>query len=254
MTTPYVVHGARLVAEKPDRGPCWDGEKACRVGLDHRRRRKTGPPWGWVAVLRCTVHRRAFTGYPPGHVPYGPVPVVALAPDGVQLEDDVETLFTAGIVAAANEPELWPRAEAAEGATRSTQIRRVERGASLVGLCESPAGTSTAAAVTHAPCGALVEATRALSAARGLRGRAPIVARVFRDLARRAGRALMDRLAVVGHLAGLWGAPYRWDTRRARLIALGEAFWPRAAAGTRGASPSSSRSGGTHDLGVRDPP
>jgi hypothetical protein len=43
----------------------------------------------------------------------------------------------------------------------------------------------------------------------------------------------MDRLAICGHLAGLWGAPYRWDPCHERLVALGRAFLERRAPGTR---------------------
>jgi hypothetical protein len=258
VTTPYRVSETDLVAEKPARGPCWDGT-ACRVGLNHRRRRKAGPPWGWVAVMRCAAHRCAFTVYPPGHVPYGPVPVVLLAPDGgpaVSVADDdaAEGLFVAALDTTRKEPRLWPRAEA-EGATRTTQVRRVERGAALLGLLEGQgAGASVVAAAGHTPCGALVETSRDLAAASGLLGRGPLVATSFRELVKRAGRAVMDRLAVLGHLAGLWGEPYRWEPTRGRLLALGRAFWTRPPAGTSGPSTASRAADATHETGARSPP
>lgn len=237
VTTPYRVRGETLAAAKPDRGPCWDGAAECQVSLDHHRRRKTGPPWGWVAVMRCAPHRSAFTAYPPGHVPYGRVPLVALAPDGGTPESDGDppgkTLFTAARDCDGEAPRLWPRA-GADDSTRSTQARRVDRAAELLGLVDGAGpSVSVVGAITHLPCGALMEARRAVSAARGLLDRAREVAAIFCDLEPRAGRALMDRLAVCGHLAGLWGAPYRWDPRHGRLVALGRAFRERRAPGTR---------------------
>lgn len=184
--------------------------------------------------MRCTVHGRAFTAYPPGHVPYGQVALVVLAPDGgPALSDDeaaVEHLFAAATDAAREEPALWPRQEAS-GATRTTQERRIARGAEILGLVEGVGpGADVAAAVTHLPCGGLVEATRALAAARGLMARGLWIARTFGELLERAGRAVMDRLAVLGYLAGRWGKPYRWEPNRGRLLALGQAFWgPRRA-------------------------
>lgn len=259
VTTPYCVKEAEFAAERPTRGPCWDDTEPCRVGLDHRRQRKTGPPWGWVAVMRCVVHGRAFTVYPPGHVPYGQVPLVPIAPDGgpaISTDDEaaVATLFDAARDAARDEPALWPREEA-PGATRSTQARRLERSAEILGLIEGVGpGADVAAAVTHLPCGGLVETTRELAAASGLMARGRQVARTFRELVKRAGRAVMDRLAVLGHLTGCWGEPYRWDPNRGRLLALGKAFWAPLRAGTQGSQPSPPTGGSTHDPGVRKPP
>lgn len=34
------------------------------------------------------------------------------------------------------------------------------------------------------------------------------------------GGAISDRLSVAGHVAGLWGPPYRWDADRRQLVAL----------------------------------
>jgi hypothetical protein len=54
---------------------------ACRISVHHLRHRKTGPCFP-IAVLRCAVHRGAFTVYPLGHRPYGRVGLAPVFPDG----------------------------------------------------------------------------------------------------------------------------------------------------------------------------
>lgn len=205
--------------------------------------------------MRCAAHRLAFTVYPPGHVPYGPVPLVELAPDGGDATGESETLFDAAAEAAHEEPRLWPRQEAPDpGATRSTQARRVARGALLLGLAAPRTSVELAAAVSQLPRGALVEARERVASTAGLIARSREVAKTFTALSERAKRALMDRLAVLGHLAGCWGPPYRWVPRTGRLLALGSAFWQRGGAGRAARRQGSSASGGTHDFAAREPP
>lgn len=102
-----------------------------------------------------------------------------------------------------------------------------------VGLVGATPGPDLAAAVTHLPCGVLVETRQRLAESRALPAWGRAVAGFVRDLARRAGRALMDRLAVLGHLAGRWGRPYRWVVRGGRLLELGRPFWESTERGTR---------------------
>lgn len=231
MTTPYVIEGGRLVAIVPERGPCWRGDTPCAIGLDHERRRKTGPSFGWVAVMRCSRHRLAFTVYPAGHFPYGRVPLVALAPDGTELADGGSSLLDA---AADARETRWPRDSAPDDlAVATTQRRRVEEAATLLGLGVGATTPMTAAAVLHVAEGRLVEGARRLSESRDLVTLGREVMALVETLARRGGRWLMDRFALLGHLAGWWGRPWRWIARPGRLLALGEAFWP----GTRGRAP-----------------
>jgi hypothetical protein len=226
VTTPYLVSEAGTAAVIPARGPCWkgDGEKPCSVGLDHKRRRKTGPPQGWVAVARCSSHRLAFTVYPAGHIPYGRAPLVVLAPDG----SDVAGGVSSGAMAAATdarEGKLWPREEAVD-AVQATQRRRILEAATLLGLAAGELDAAVAAAVLHLPTGRLVEVAQRLSEARDLVTWGREVSGLVEMLARRGGRWLMDRFAVLGHLAGRWGRPWRWASQgAARLLPLGMPFW-----------------------------
>jgi len=224
-----------MAAVIPARGPCWkgSGEEPCSIGLDHKRRRKTGPQHGWVAVMRCSRHALAFTAYPAGHVPYGRAPLVVLAPDG----SDVAGGVLSGAMAAAKdarEGRLWPREEAVD-AVQATQRRRVLEAATLLGLAASEPDAAIAAAVLHLPTGRLVEVARRLSEVRDLVTWGCEVSGLVETLARRGGRWLMDRFAVLGHLAGRWGRPWRWVSQGgARLLPLGRPFWP---AGTRSGKP-----------------
>ena len=56
-------------------------EGRCEIAVHHRRERKTGPEFA-VLVLRCRTHRRAFTLYPLGQVPYGRMAVAPVSCDG----------------------------------------------------------------------------------------------------------------------------------------------------------------------------
>lgn len=225
VTTPYLVSEAGTAAVIPARGPCWtgDGEEPCVLGLHHKRRRKTGPPFGWVAVVRCSKHKRAFTVYPAGHVPYGRVPLVVLAPDG----SDVAGGPSSGAMTAATdarEGKRWPREEAPDEVA-TTQRRRILEGATLLGLAASAPDAAVAAAVLHLPTGRLVEIARRLAESHDLVTWGREVSDLVETLARRGGRWLMDRFAVLGHLAGWWGRPWRWVPRGGRFLALGEQFW-----------------------------
>lgn len=225
MTTPYLVSETGTVAVIPARGPCsrGDGEEPCTIGLHHVRKRKTGPPFGWVAVMRCSSHGLAFTAYPAGHVPYGRVPLVVLAPDG----SDVARAGSSGALAAATDARAgrrWPREEAPDEVA-TTQRSRVREAATLLGLAASEPDAAVAAAVLHLPTGRLVEIAQRLSESHDLVTWGREVSALAEELARRGGGWLMDRFAVLGHLAGWWGRPWRWSSRCRRLLALGEPFW-----------------------------
>jgi hypothetical protein len=57
------------------------GNAACELVVHHWRERKAGPQIP-VMVMQCKTHRRAFTLYPLGHIPYGRVAVAPVGLDG----------------------------------------------------------------------------------------------------------------------------------------------------------------------------
>jgi hypothetical protein len=261
VTTPYWVSPEGTVAVLPGRGSCWDRDRPCQVERHDRRARKTGPEWGWVAVARCRAHGRAFTIYPPGHVPYGRVPLVELAPDGSAVRRNErdgpspvpETLLLAASDAAKG--KRWPREEAREGSVRSTQRRRVALAAVFFGLLSGKTPrVDTVAAVTQLPEGVLVETIQVLAASSDFELWGRKVTSVAVDLADRAGRVVMDRLAVLGHLAGSWGRPFRWEPRSGRLLKLGQTFWRTGSPGTDAPELKEQASSRLHDYGARASP
>jgi len=262
VTTPYVARDGKIEPVIPLRGPCWTRATPCEIKLHDRRKRKTGPPWGWIAVARCATHSFTFTLYPPGQVPYGRSAWVDLAPDGSELgldpsEDEPEAApeFTAAADAAAG--TRWPRDSAPEppGAVRSTQRRRVARAATLLGLApDAPVGRETVAAVSGLAAGELVEVADCLAASSDLTVWGREVTALLAALARRSGRALMDRIAVLGHLSGWWGRPFRWAPPRGQLLELGRSFWTDKQPGTACPAGATKPSQLFHDFGPRVPP
>jgi len=222
-----------------------------------------GIPWGLVAVAKCRTHGLVFTLYPPGCVPYGREPYVELAPDGSALARDPggsESALSPGYFAAAfdaAEGVLWPMdsAPTPPDAVRSTQRRRVSRLATLLGLAPGVSPDPSAVAdVTGLPAGNLLEVASALAIVRDLTHRGRQARDVLLRLAGRVGRALMDRLAVLGHLAGRWGPPYRWRSHVASLIELGRPFWRPLPPGTAPGSGASTGGKRIHDFGHSRPP
>jgi hypothetical protein len=262
VTTPYRLGDGGYAPDLPERGPC-EEEGPCRIGVHHERGRKTGIPWGWLSVARCARHRRAFTLYPPGHVPYGRTAWADLAPDGSGIERGCgeEAVAPAegyfGAARDAGRGERWARdsAPGLEDCVRSTQRRRVQRAQILLGLeAGQGLGAQVVAAVTGLAAGDLVEACGALVGTRSLVLRGGEIGRVLERLARQSGRALMDRFAVLGHVAGLWGAPYRWLPRPGLLLDLARPFRRRDVVGRR-ACPSPAAAGrSVNDIGARAPP
>ena len=263
VTTPYKSENGRIRAVIPACCPHADDGPPCRVRIHHDRRRKTGIPWGSVAVAECVRHGLVFTLYPPGHVPYGRDAYVELGPDGSALErepGDSKSAVSSGYFVAvhdAAEGALWPvdSAPRLPDAVRSTQRRRVSRATTLLGLKEGfPPGPETVASVTGLSAGALLEMASGLTLVGDLRRRGRQARDVLLQLARCSGRALMDRLAVLGHLAGRWGHPYRWRSAIAALIELGRPFWRPGPPGTLGRSGLSTGGESIHDFAYSLPP
>jgi hypothetical protein len=145
-----------------------------------------------------------FTVYPPGHVPYGRVAVVAADPEGRTIAGDVldDTLFGAAVEASSETSH-------AGRTPRRTLARRLELCAALLAI------TETADAVRASIAGALWlpqlrvrEIAQRYALGRRLRERAR---EVLSLLAQVSQHRLRTGVLIAGHIAGLWGRPSRWD-------------------------------------------
>lgn len=211
MQAPYEADAeGRLVPALPAQCPLGEDGSGCRVGVHHWRPRKTGPGFA-LAVARCHAHGCTFTVYPPGHVPYGRVPVVAVDAAGRAVRGAPEqrwqpTVFGAALDAAAG--QRWP--EHGGPWHRRTQGRWLERGATLLGLSAetTPKRAELIASALSVPLLALTEAARSYRhAGRSWVARAAAVADVLRRVAVSASGGVL----VSGQIGGLWGRPSRWD-------------------------------------------
>ena len=224
--TPYVEGpDGRLVAKVPSEGPCRElDDVACRVVIDHHRRRKTGPEFP-LAVLRCGRHgRRAFTAYPPGYVPYGRQRMAPVAVDGsvVQVEgsDGIEpyaaTAFGAAIDAARG--RAWPRE--GRGPWWSVQGRWLARLVRWVGVAVDldEALRGVVAALLGVAQLVLLEGARQIAAQGGYRQRGRAVVAVLECLG--SGASVADRLVAAGAEVGLWPRALRWHVDAKRLRAV----------------------------------
>ena len=237
--TPYTANADGVMdASMPSRCTRHQaGDAPCSVRVDHRRERKTGPRFA-LTVARCRLHRRAFTLYPPGHVPYGRVAIAPVSADGALLTDApsseptaeeppiaqpsfLDTVFGAAIDATAG--RAWPREHPARPAHWRTQGRRLLQGARLVGIAPTTAHDEVRhreqmARRLGVPTLLLVEQARRWNEARGYRQRGAAIALVLAEL--EASRRVSDRLLSAGTLAGLWGRPSRWEPDRRVLHRL----------------------------------
>jgi hypothetical protein len=228
--TPYVANAEGvMVASMPSM--CMRhkvGDAPCRLWVDHRRARKTGPCFP-LTVVHCGLHGKAFTLYPPGHVPYGRVAMApvstggALVKEGASGEDTPGetpiaqldwpgTVFGAAIDAA--EGRAWPRAHPACPAHWRTQGRRLLRGARLLGIGPTTADDGLPhreqmARRLGVPTLLIVGQALRWRDARGYRERGAAISGVLAEM--QASRAISDRLMCAGEVEGLWGRPRRWD-------------------------------------------
>lgn len=224
IVTPYVSgRGGVLVPALPAEGPCGDaGEGPCRITVHHFRERGTGPCHP-LTVVRCAVHRQAFTLYPPGHVPYGRKAIALSAPDGSAITPLPETaadpviapwswtLFEAALDAHIG--HAWPRdGEGGRGAPSwRTQRRHLARGARLLGVDPALDETtrSQVARELGVPLGLLCEGADTVRRAPGYRSLGRAQAAVLCALA--WGPTVWRRLAVTGHRTTVWGPPHAWE-------------------------------------------
>jgi hypothetical protein len=212
------------------------GDPACVLVVHHLRERKAGPQVP-VTVMQCRTHRRAFTLYPLGHIPYGRVAVAPVTLDG-------QVLF-----ATESEPTAGDRRSPAWRATQlgaafaaidvptvkltdrrwwTTQTpERLAHSAALLGIhpaLQAPQADAIAFRL-EIPRLVLREAADAYAAARGRAARGRVLIGVLDQLG--ADVCLLDRMLAAGACAGCWGTVTRWD--RASRGARGRVFPGRGA-------------------------
>jgi len=216
VVTPYRPGpGGVLQPDIPTAGPCaGQSSDPCKLNTDHRRERCTGPCFP-LTVMRCRRHKRAFTLYPPGHVPYGRVAIVVVAPDGSPIrgegkaEGHAATLFAAAQDAA--QGKAWFREHVGSTARWwGTQLRRITLAAHLLALAPSvPVRQREHVADVLSLDGLLLsEQAQCFRAARGYQQRGAAVCSVLDAVPQ--STFLPERLIACGTLADLWGRAYRW--------------------------------------------
>ncbi len=193
----------------------------CKLNVNHRRERSTGPCFP-LTVLRCRPHKRSFTLYPPGHVPYGRIAIAPVAPDaspirGKEVAERYRgTLFEASLDAAERKP--WHREHA--GSTDrwwGTQLRRLALAAQLLALAPGVASRrrEEVAEIVGVDLLLLREQAQKMLHAQGYQQRGAAVLEVLDAVPQ--GSFLPERLLECGYLAGCWGAPHRWLPQSATL-------------------------------------
>jgi len=194
----------------------------CKVNLDHMRERKTGPCFA-LCVMRCRVHRKGFTIYPPGHVPYGQKSVAPVAPDGSWITGQsgakrfAGTFFDAALDAADN--HAWPHASY-DGDLHPrfrTQLRHLDRAALLLGIKpdidvylreETSNILSVPGQVLHDSAGLVQEQS-------GYRMLGIAICNVLEMIPETA--SIFERVAEAGAVASLWPTADYWDCQHHRL-------------------------------------
>ena len=213
-----------------------DDSAVCRIGLNHRRARLTGPRFP-LDVVACSGHRRAFTVHPLGHFAYGREAMAVISLDGAAVAPPPEltaspheqTFFKAAADAALG--QAWLREP--NGGTDTwwqTQRRRVARAVHLCGVAPNLAQTDRLALAEawQVPAQVLTDAAQSIADAPGYRSRGKGVVTVLTEAGPDEPLEYLRRLLRAGHLAGLWGPAYFWDSG-ARALRR----WAFPAAGTR---------------------
>ena len=224
VTTYRFATDGEPIPDMPTTGPCreWDG-RPCRIEHHHQRERTTGPRFSLTVVL-CKAHRRAFTLYPPGHVPYGRRAIAPVASDGgpvrrsgnatrkCRISDCADTYFDAALDGA--DGRAWPREYKPGGSGRwwGVQVRKLARATHWLGVdpVDPPRHTEAIATALALDTLLLTEQKKLIAAHPGYRARSRAVRSVLSALIRRPV-VPADRLAAAGFIAGLWGTPFRWD-------------------------------------------
>lgn len=152
-------------------------------------------------ILRCFVHQRFFSVYPPGFTPYARRQLV----EGPAQHNE-PSLVEVVADAAVNGPV---RREPTGGASWSTQNRLLQRVSRLLALDDDQRRQALSILV-----GLPLTQLEAAALSRGVRTRSGAL------------RGLLERLSAddllgLGALAGLWGPPHHWCPHRQTLVPMG---------------------------------
>jgi hypothetical protein len=196
------------------------GHPACDLIVHHWRARKTGPQIP-VMVAQCRTHRRGFTIYPLGHVPYGRLAVAPVGLDGeVQWSTEREPAagdqrspsWRATQLGAAFAALEEPTVKLTDRRWWATQApERLAHSAALLGVHPQLAVPDADAIAFRLEIPRLVlrQAADDYARARGRAARGQVLVGVLDQL--RADACLLDRVLAAGACAGCWGTVTRWD-------------------------------------------
>jgi hypothetical protein len=191
------------------------GDERCRICVDHRRERKTGPQFA-IAVLSCSTHGVRFSLYPSGHVPYGRERVAPVTPAGdlivaspaggsdKPITQWTNTRFEAVADAAAS--NHWPRgAPVPRHATQQSRVTDASRLFTVDGGAGAvDAEVSRSLGVAHL----LLRDVADFIATADVQGRAQQLKSLLDQSV--AGPRALERVLALGARAGLIGRPYLW--------------------------------------------
>lgn len=206
IVTPYSARdaGMTLRPEIPYACPfavTSDVRDPCRIGMHHRRKRKTGPGYP-LSVMSCEAHECTFTLYPPGFAPYQRQAVACLSPCGDRVLGegrDVQTDFNS---------TMFEETLKAKTVGSRRRCRRSRKNARILGVGDLGDRLREAiATVLNVPAGILLSLSRCSDSLMDA------VGQVLRQL-RGTARFRASNLLVSGHLAGCWGEPLPYDADR----------------------------------------
>ncbi len=222
VTTAYEVGSqGQSRCRVPTYCPLGSAGTACSVRIHGRRERKTGPRHA-LLVAYCSCHKRYFTLYPPGYVPYSRAKVVPAEAPRERLEGGREgglepwraTWF--GDIVRLAEGEGLPRGSLG-GELETRQVRRtLKRGARLTGLTGGEAVAEKVAADLEVPLHRVYEASRRMRMVRSWRGQARAVGQVLSAVSPSPGR--LARVLRAGARTGLWPPPWKWTGNRYQVL------------------------------------
>jgi hypothetical protein len=154
-------------------------------------------------VVRCTVHRKSFTVYPEGFVPFGRT---RLVPGDEGWES---TYFSAALDAAKG--ERWSDFGRTGCGWWTTQWRHLRRLGELFGLGSGGTVAELVAEAVGVPLHLALEA-RATFGAGGFRSRGRALVQIL-DAMREVGTSVLKRLMRAGYVASWCGRAFYADPR-----------------------------------------